>query len=88
MGITTLGDIEIMISENRDLALKLARQALSGTDLNIVSSSVALRFLCRAELLHKNYDLAQITEFLNISLRNREKAERQARYLLKQKEGC
>jgi hypothetical protein len=54
-------------------------------NLDIVSSSVALRFLCRAELLNKNYDFDQIVEFLKISLRSQEKAERQAKLLLKQK---
>lgn len=88
LGITKLGDIEIMISENHDLALKLAEQALSSADIDIVSSSVALRFLCRAELLNKNYNFDQVVEFLELSLKNREKAERQAKYLLKQKENC
>ena len=88
LGITKLGDIEIMISENHDLALKLAKQALSSADIDIVSSSVALRFLCRAELLNKNYNFDQVVEFLKLSLKNQEKAERQAKYLLKQKENC
>ena len=86
LGIKKLGDIEIMISENHDLALRLADQALSGADLDIVSSSVALRFLCRAELLNKNYDFDKMVEFLKISLKSQDKAERQAKYLLKQKE--
>ena len=85
LGITKLGDIEVMISENHDLAIRLAEQALSSADLDIVSSSVALRFLCRAELLNKGYDFDRIVEFLKISLKNQEKAERQAKYLLKQK---
>ena len=68
--------------------MKLAKKALSNADLDIVSSSVALRFLCRAELLNKNYDFDQVVAFLKISLRTQEKAERQARYLLKQKEDC
>ena len=55
-------------------------------DLDIVSSSVALRFLCRAELLNKNYDFDKIVDFLKISLGTKEKAERQAKYLLKFKE--
>ena len=88
LGITTLGDIEIMIRENHDLALKLAEKALADANLDIVSSSVALRFLCRAELLNKNYSLDKVAEFLKISLRNKEKAERQAKYLLKQKQDC
>ena len=88
LGITKLGDIEKLIDENYDLAIKMAKQALAAADLDIVSSSVALRFLCRAELLNKNYDVNQITEFLAISLGSKEKAERQAKNLLKQKGGC
>ena len=88
LGITKLGDIERMIRENHQLAIKLAEKALIGADLDIVSSSVALRFLCRAELLNKKYDFDKIVEFLTISLRIKEKAEKQARYLLKQKEEC
>ena len=84
LGITRLGDIEVMISENHDLALRLAQQALSSADLDIVSSSVALRFLCRAELLNKGYDFDRIVEFLKISLKDQTKAERQAKHLLKQ----
>ena len=88
LGITKLGDIENMIKENYDLAMKLAKNALSAAELDIVSSSVALRFLCRAELINKNYDFDQIVEFLKISLKAQEKAERQAKLLLKQKEEC
>ena len=88
LGITKLGDIEIMIKENYDLAIRLAKKALSAADLDIVSSSVALRFLCRAVLLNKNYSFDEIAEFLKISLGTKEKAERQAKHLLKQKEEC
>ena len=88
LGIKKLGDIEELINDNYDLAMKLAKKALSAADLDIVSSSVALRFLCRAELLNKNYDFDKIAEFLKISLGTKEKAERQAKHLLKQKEEC
>ena len=74
-----------MINENYDLSIKLAKKALSMADLDIVSSSVALRFLCRAELMNKNYDFDKIVEFLKISLKSKDKAERQAKLLLKQK---
>jgi hypothetical protein len=74
-----------MINENRDLAIKLAHKAFAMADLDIVSSSVALRFLCRAELLNKNYDFDKIVEFLKLSYKNKETAERQAKHLLKQK---
>ncbi len=86
LGIKKLGDIERMLNDNYALAITLANKALSMANLDIVSSSVALRFLCRAELLNKNYDFEKIVEFLKISLRSQEKAERQAKLLLKQKE--
>ena len=85
LGVKKLGDIEKMIEENYSLAVKLAQKALSMADLDIVSSSVALRFLCRAELINKDYDLDKIVDFLKISLGTKEKAERQAKHLLKQK---
>jgi hypothetical protein len=85
LGVKNLGDIERMVKENYELAVVLANKALSMANLDIVSSSVALRFLCRAELINKNYDFDQIVEFLKISLRSQEKAERQAKLLLKQK---
>jgi ppGpp synthetase/RelA/SpoT-type nucleotidyltranferase len=86
LGITQLGDIEVMIKENYDLAIKLANKALSVANLDIVSSSVALRFLCRAELINKDYAFDKIVEFLKLSLQDQNKAERQAKLLLKQKE--
>ncbi len=85
LGIKKLGDIERMIKENYDLAIKLAKKALSMANLDIVSSSVALRFLCRAELINKNYDFDKMVEFLKISLKSKETAERQAKFLIKQK---
>ncbi len=86
LGITTLGGIEKLIKENKELALKLAEKALSNAELDIVSSSVALRFLCRAELISKEYEFDKITEFLKLSLGTTQKAERQAKYLLKQRD--
>ena len=70
LGVKKLGDIERMIKDNYDLAIALANKSLSVANLDIVSSSVALRFLCRAELINKNYDYDKIVEFLKLSLRN------------------
>jgi hypothetical protein len=83
--VKKLGDIEVMIKENYSHAVSLAIKDLSMANLDIVSSSVALRFSCRAELINKNYEFDKIVEFLKISLRDEEKAERQAKLLLKQK---
>ena len=85
LGVKKLGDIETMVKENYSLAIRLAQKALSVAGLDIVSSSVALRFLCRAELLNKDYDFDKIVDFLKISFKSKDKAERQARQLQKQK---
>jgi len=81
LGIDTLGGLSKLMEENEELALLLAKKSLSNADLDIISSSVGLRFLCRAELLNKNYSLEKATEFLKLSLGTEEKAQRQAKYL-------
>lgn len=86
LSVKNLGDIERLIDENYATAITLVKKAFSATNMDILSSSVALRFLCRAELINKNYDYDQIVNFLTISLGSSEKAERQAKLLLKQKE--
>ena len=88
LGVKKFGDIERMIKDNYELALRLAKKSFAAADLDIVSSSVALRFLCRAELINRNYDYDKIVEFLKVSLRSAEKAQRQAKLLLRQKEEC
>ena len=85
LGKNTLGDLEQLLEENHDLALSLARTALENTDLDILSSSVGLRFLCRAELLNQNYSEEQITEFLSLSVGDQTRASRMAKNLLKSK---
>ena len=85
LGKKTLGDMEQLMEENHDLALSLAKTALEHTDLDILSSSVGLRFLCRAELLRKNYTEEQVTEFLMLSVGDQARASRMAKSLLKSK---
>lgn len=83
LGKEMLGDVRQMMDENRKLALLLAEKSLSNAELDILSSTVGLRFLCRAELLNKNCSLEKITEFLKLSLGTEEKANRQAKHLLR-----
>ena len=82
----TLGDLNKMLKENRKLAYKLAFNTLSGTELEMIASNVALRFLCRAELVAKGYSLEEIVGFLSISVKDHDRAVRQAERLLAQYE--
>lgn len=83
LGKETLGDLQKMMEEDRELALKLAELSLKHAELDILSSSVGLRFLCRAELLNQAYSPEKITDFLQLSLGTREKAQNQTKHLLR-----
>lgn len=78
----TIGDMQDMLEENQELALALADRALRDSELEILSSNIALRFLCRAELLNKGYSRRKIEEFINLSVRDRERAARQTKRLM------
>ena len=84
LGKQTLGDMERFLDENRSLALALAKDTLENTELDILSSSVGLRFLCRAELLNQNYKEEDITAFFLLSAGNETRASRMAKSLLQQ----
>ena len=83
LGKKNLGDMELLMEENHDLALALAKEVLENSELDILSSSVGLRFLCRAELLNKKYSEEQVTEFLVLSVGDKTRASRMAKRLLK-----
>ena len=82
LGKATIGDIQDMLKENRDLAYDLAGQSLRNADLDILSTNMGLKYLCRAELLNKGYSREKIVEFLQLSLRKAERAQKQADRLL------
>lgn len=80
-GMHTLGDVQNLLKENHDLAMKLAKKALQGTELDILASNVGLRFLCHAALLNKEYTIAQAAEFFDLSCHDKERALVQAQRL-------
>jgi hypothetical protein len=70
-----------MLAENGEYALKLAKFSLEKTDLDILSSNVGLRYLCRAELILKGYSQEKVEEFIALSVGSTERAKRQAKHL-------
>jgi len=82
LGIDTIGKLQKMLERNEELAYSLAEKTLKGSELDILSSNAALRFLCRAELVNGGYTADQIKEFLNITTRNENRSESQAKRLL------
>lgn len=83
-GITTLGGLQDMLERDFETAYRLAEKSFSAADLDILSASVGLRFLCRAELLNGGYTEEQAADFLKISTGNKERAKRQAKRLFEQ----
>lgn len=78
---TSIGDLQTMLSENRELALKLARQVLAGSELDILSSNVGLRFLCRAEMLNKGFSKEKVADFIALSIKDEKRVQRQTEHL-------
>ena len=81
--IETIGDLQEALDKNKELALKLAENTLKGSELDILVSNAALRFLCRAVLLSGGYTEEQAAEFISLSVCKKERAERQAKHLFK-----
>ena len=84
LNITTIGQLQSMLERDHDLALALAKRTLQGSELDILTSNVALRYLCRAELLNGGYTEEQAAEFINLTAENPERAKRQAARLFRQ----
>jgi ppGpp synthetase/RelA/SpoT-type nucleotidyltranferase len=82
LGKRTIGDLQDMLAENGEYALKLAKYSLGNTDLDILSSNVGLRYLCHAELVLKGYEQEKVQEFIAISVGNAERARKQTKRLL------
>ena len=75
----TLGDIEKMIKENSDDAYQLAAFQLANTDLDIISSSLAVVNLCAVYILKHGGGVLELTRCLDevngVSEINRRRAE-------------
>lgn len=81
--INTIGELQNMLDNNESIAYELAERTLKGSELDILSSNVALRFLCRAYLLTQGYTEEQMAEFITLSVKKKERASRQAAHLIK-----
>lgn len=78
LNITKIGELQDMTKRNEESAFALAENALSATDIDVLSSNVGLFYLCRAELMARKLSLSEITEFFGISLSDKNAAARRA----------
>lgn len=79
-GFETLGDIEKFIRENRDDAYNLAVYQIGNTDLDIISSTIAVQDLCEVFILKKGLGVTGLKHMFDIltgrSESNLDRAER------------
>lgn len=83
LDVTTIGQLKNLISNNEQTAYLLAKEVLEGSELDIISSNIALRYLCFSEMCSRNYNEDEITQFLLISMKDESRARKQATNLLK-----
>ncbi len=82
LGITTLGGLQQLLDDNEQMATKMVERTLEGAELDVLSSSVALRYLCRAEICRRGLGEDEVAEFLALSLKDKMRSARRARYLI------
>lgn len=79
--LETIGDLQRLLADNAELAFRMAEDMLSCAELDILNSTVALRFLCRAELINGEYTKKQAAQFFYLSSKNQERSEKYAEKL-------
>ncbi|MBQ7222564.1 MAG: hypothetical protein IJS02_03745 [Bacteroidales bacterium] len=65
LGFTTLGDLSALVKNYSDDAYSLARRQLGNTDLDIISSTVALQDLCIVYILEKGGGVPELAHFFD-----------------------
>ena len=78
----TIGDLQQMLRDNYSLALQMIEKTLGSGEFDILSSTVALRYLCHAELINKKYNEELMVDFFMLSMKNRDRAEKYAKRLI------
>lgn len=78
LDVTTIGQLQKLLNDNEDAAYEMAKESLEGSELDIISSNIALRFLCFCEICSRNFSLEQLTEYLCLSIKDKARATKQA----------
>ena len=65
-GLETLGDVQRFVEENSEDAYQMALSQLAVTDLDILSSSTALQYLCIVHVLKNDGGRKGLKEFYDV----------------------
>jgi len=83
LGITELGGVQTMLEENEELAYRLAYRILNGSELDILTSSTAIRFLLQAYLLNHHCDEDTMAKCFELSGSDAKRVHAMAKRLMK-----
>lgn len=74
--IETLGDLSAFIDKNKDSAIGAIVEKIKELELDITTSNMILRFLCRAELMSGNYTANDVRQFVSIAIADKDRIDR------------
>lgn len=80
--LETLGDLSDFIERNKDSALRAILEKIKEHELDITTSNMILRFLCRAELTDNGYSANDIRQFVSIAIADKDRVERYVNSLI------
>lgn len=81
-GVETIGDLCKMFEDNKELLFKIIHNQIASYELDIMTSNMILRYLCRAELINKGYSKPLIERFLGITTADQAKIARRTEQIL------
>lgn len=81
-GVENIKDLCQLFSVNKELIYTLIKEKIETYELDIISSSMILRYMCRAELINNAYSRTQIERFLAITTSDKNKLETQTNKIL------
>ncbi len=82
LGLDTIGSLQSSLDRNEELAFTLAERVLRGSELDILATNAALRFVLQAELLSRDVSEKEAVDFIRLSVKDDIRAQRQAKRLL------
>lgn len=80
LGVTKLGELVHMFRKNQDYIIGMIKERVETLDLDVVSTSMIFRYLCRSELVLGKYTEDQIYRFLLLSSKE-DSAKKSARII-------
>ena len=86
LGIYTIGELKELLAKYHDRSIETLDKVFDDAELDMVSSNVGLRFLCRGALEDRNYTEDQLTDYFMLTFDDVNRARKMAQYLIRSKE--